>query len=172
MAKVIAALSGSIKWKCRSVTEHRYPPCSSEKSCYCLMLCWSIRKKQLSLASDHPTACWIYLWALLLDFNFRIQLQAERKSINQTLFSTKSTTLISMALVDFVISRGETIHFFLEITKNSLYECNYENLGKMHRWRRKYKARYTFHKREIILAFLLQSVCIRDESLAFKYFTR
>ena len=66
----------------------------------------------------------------------------------------------------------EIMIIFMKITKNSLYEWNYENLGKMHRWRCKYKARYTFHNREINLAFLLQSVCIRDGTLAFRYFTR
>ena len=66
-----------------------------------------------------PTSCLLnfHTCTLLFDFKLEKLLQFKRKSINQTLFSTKSTTLNSMVKSDLVIYKGVTMpNLFLQAT--------------------------------------------------------
>ena len=66
-----------------------------------------------------PTSCLLnfHTCTLLFDFKPEKLLQSKRKSINQTLFSTKSTTLNPMVKSDLVTYRGVTMpNLFLQAT--------------------------------------------------------
>ena len=68
-----------------------------------------------------PTSCLLnfHTCTLLFDFKLEKPLQSKRKSINQTLFSTKSTTLNPMVKSDLVTYRGVTMpNLFLQATNN------------------------------------------------------
>ena len=72
-----------------------------------------------------PTSCLLnfHTCTLLFDFKLEKPLQSKRKSINQTLFSTKSTTLNPMVKSDLVTYRGVTMpNLFLQAT-NTVYNC-------------------------------------------------
>ena len=57
---------------------------------------------------------------LLFDFNLEKKHQATRKSVNQTLFSTKSITLNPMVQSDLVTYRGVTVRILFLKATNSL----------------------------------------------------
>ena len=66
-----------------------------------------------------PTSCLLnfHTCTLLFDFKLEKPLQSKRKSINQTLFSTKSTTLNPMVKSDLATYRGVTMpNLFLQAT--------------------------------------------------------
>ena len=68
-----------------------------------------------------PTSCLLnfHTCTLLFDFKLEKPLQSKRKSINQTLFSTKSTTLNPMVKSDLATYRGVTMpYLFLQATNN------------------------------------------------------
>ena len=68
-----------------------------------------------------PTSCLLnfHTCTLLFDFKPEKLLQSKRKSINQTLFSTKSTTLNPMVKSDLVTYRGVTMpNLFLQATND------------------------------------------------------
>ena len=78
-----------------------------------------------------PTSCLLnfHTCTLLFDFKLEKPLQSKRKSINQTLFSTKSTTLNPIVKSDLVTYRGVTMpNLFLQATNmstmsHSLCDC-------------------------------------------------
>ena len=72
-----------------------------------------------------PTSCLLnfHTCTLLFDFKLEKPLQSKRKSINQTLFSTKSTTLNPMVKSDLVTYRGVTMpNLFLQATNTLSFE--------------------------------------------------
>ena len=78
-----------------------------------------------------PTSCLLnfHTCTLLFDFKPEKLLQSKRKSINQTLFSTKSTTLNPMVKSDLVTYRGVTMpNLFLQATNTiffSVLQCSF-----------------------------------------------
>ena len=75
-----------------------------------------------------PTSCLLnfHTCTLLFDFKLEKPLQSKRKSINQTLFSTKSTTLNPMVKSDLVTYRGVTMpNLFLQATNTFILHPSY-----------------------------------------------
>lgn len=83
-----------------------------------------------------PTSCLLnfHTCTLLFDFKLEKPLQSKRKSINQTLFSTKSTTLNPMVKSDLVTYRGVTMpNLFLQATNRSTHFCSCWMKGSLDR---------------------------------------